>query len=36
MEAELIRRSAPWRPWRAYGVQYLWATNDHPINRIPA
>jgi AraC family transcriptional regulator of adaptative response / DNA-3-methyladenine glycosylase II len=33
---ELIRRSAPWRPWRAYAVQYLWATNDHPINRIPA
>jgi len=34
--AELIRRSAPWRPWRAYAVQYLWATGDHPINRIPA
>lgn len=32
----LIRRSAPWRPWRAYAVQYLWATGDHPINRLPA
>jgi AraC family transcriptional regulator of adaptative response / DNA-3-methyladenine glycosylase II len=24
-----------WRPWRAYAVQYLWATSDHPINRWP-
>jgi AraC family transcriptional regulator of adaptative response / DNA-3-methyladenine glycosylase II len=24
-----------WRPWRAYAVQYLWATQDHPINRWP-
>ena len=24
-----------WRPWRAYAVQYLWATGDHPINRLP-
>ncbi len=34
--AALTRRSASWRPWRAYAVQYLWATGDHPINRIPA
>nr|WSX23811.1 helix-turn-helix domain-containing protein [Streptomyces tubercidicus] len=33
--AALIRHSAPWRPWRAYAVQYLWATDDHPINRLP-
>jgi AraC family transcriptional regulator of adaptative response / DNA-3-methyladenine glycosylase II len=24
--------SERWRPWRAYAVQYLWATLDHPIN----
>jgi AraC family transcriptional regulator of adaptative response / DNA-3-methyladenine glycosylase II len=34
--AELIRRAASWRPWRAYAVQYLWAVGDHPINRMPA
>lgn len=31
----LIRRSAAWRPWRAYAVQHLWATGSHPINRMP-
>jgi AraC family transcriptional regulator of adaptative response / DNA-3-methyladenine glycosylase II len=34
--AALIRRAAGWRPWRAYAVQHLWATGDHPINRLPA
>jgi AraC family transcriptional regulator of adaptative response / DNA-3-methyladenine glycosylase II len=34
--AELIRRSSRWQPWRAYAVQYLWATGDHPINKLPA
>jgi AraC family transcriptional regulator of adaptative response / DNA-3-methyladenine glycosylase II len=34
--AALARRAAPWRPWRAYAVQYLWATSDHPINLLPA
>lgn len=34
--AALIRRAAAWRPWRAYAVQYLWATDDHPINHLPA
>lgn len=34
--AALTRRSAAWRPWRGYAVQYLWATGDHAINRIPA
>jgi AraC family transcriptional regulator of adaptative response / DNA-3-methyladenine glycosylase II len=33
--AALIKRAARWRPWRAYAVQYLWATSDHAINRLP-
>jgi len=32
----LTRRAASWRPWRGYAVQYLWATSDHAINRLPA
>jgi AraC family transcriptional regulator of adaptative response / DNA-3-methyladenine glycosylase II len=31
----LEARSQAWRPWRAYAVQYLWATGEHPTNRIP-
>ena len=23
-------RAGAWRPWRAYAVQHLWATTDHP------
>jgi AraC family transcriptional regulator, regulatory protein of adaptative response / DNA-3-methyladenine glycosylase II len=34
--AALGGRAAAWRPWRAYAVQYLWATSDHPINQLPA
>ncbi|HEY7142618.1 MAG TPA: AlkA N-terminal domain-containing protein [Streptosporangiaceae bacterium] len=34
--AALTRRAAAWRPWRSYAVQYLWATSDHAINRLPA
>jgi AraC family transcriptional regulator of adaptative response / DNA-3-methyladenine glycosylase II len=34
--AALTRRAERWRPWRAYAVQYLWATGEHAINRIPA
>ncbi len=34
--AALTRRAARWRPWRAYAVQYLWATSDHAINQLPA
>ncbi len=34
--AALIRRAERWRPWRAYAVQYLWATSDHAINQLPA
>lgn len=32
----LQQRSQPWRPWRAYAVQYLWAATEHPINHWPA
>jgi len=32
----LTGRAAPWRPWRAYAVQYLWATSAHAINKLPA
>lgn len=32
----LTARAAAWRPWRAYAVQYLWATDSHPINHLPA
>ena len=31
----LTVHSHRWRPWRSYAVQYLWATGDHPINRMP-
>ncbi len=34
--AALTKRAEPWRPWRGYAVQYLWATSDHAINRLPA
>ncbi|MCX4904188.1 helix-turn-helix domain-containing protein [Streptomyces sp. NBC_00878] len=34
--AALTARAANWRPWRAYAVQYLWATDSHPINFLPA
>ncbi|MFJ4918768.1 AlkA N-terminal domain-containing protein [Streptomyces sp. NPDC088725] len=34
--AALTSRAAAWRPWRAYAVQYLWATDDHAINHLPA
>ncbi|MHB8293411.1 MAG: DNA-3-methyladenine glycosylase 2 family protein [Acidimicrobiales bacterium] len=33
--AELVARSRAWQPWRSYAVQYLWATQDHAINRWP-
>ncbi|MEV7084842.1 AlkA N-terminal domain-containing protein [Streptomyces sp. NPDC093085] len=33
--AALTARAAAWRPWRAYAVQYLWAVEDHAINRLP-
>lgn len=33
--AALTARARVWQPWRAYAVQHLWATGDHPINRLP-
>ncbi len=33
--AAFTARAAAWRPWRAYAVQYLWATDGHPINNLP-
>lgn len=27
--------SSPWRPWRAYAVQHLWASGPHEINQLP-
>ncbi|MEU5693178.1 AlkA N-terminal domain-containing protein [Actinosynnema sp. NPDC020468] len=32
----LTERARAWRPWRAYAVQHLWGTSDHPINTMPA
>ncbi|WP_020673534.1 AlkA N-terminal domain-containing protein [Amycolatopsis nigrescens] len=34
--AALTAHAERWRPWRAYAVQYLWATGEHPINHLPA
>jgi AraC family transcriptional regulator, regulatory protein of adaptative response / DNA-3-methyladenine glycosylase II len=34
--AALTEYASRWRPWRGYAVQYLWATSDHAINRLPA
>ena len=33
--AQLVRHSSAWRPWRAYAVQHLWATGEHPVNQMP-
>jgi AraC family transcriptional regulator of adaptative response / DNA-3-methyladenine glycosylase II len=33
--APLAAVAERWRPWRAYATQYLWATQDHPINHWP-
>src|SRR5581483_2100053 len=32
---KLAEHARAWRPWRAYAVQYLWATGEHPVNRLP-
>lgn len=34
--AALTAHARAWQPWRAYAVQYLWATGDHKINVLPA
>jgi AraC family transcriptional regulator of adaptative response / DNA-3-methyladenine glycosylase II len=33
--AALTAHAAAWRPWRAYAVQYLWASGDHAVNTLP-
>jgi AraC family transcriptional regulator of adaptative response / DNA-3-methyladenine glycosylase II len=33
--AALTSRATAWRPWRSYAVQYLWATGDHDITKLP-
>jgi AraC family transcriptional regulator of adaptative response / DNA-3-methyladenine glycosylase II len=33
--AALGRYAERWRPWRSYAVQYLWATGEHAVNRLP-
>ena len=32
--AALAVHAERWRPWRAYAVQYLWSSLDHPINHM--
>lgn len=32
---QLGSHAEKWRPWRAYAVQYLWASYRHPINQLP-
>jgi AraC family transcriptional regulator of adaptative response / DNA-3-methyladenine glycosylase II len=32
---DLERRSLAWSPHRATAVQYLWATGEHAVNRLP-
>ncbi|HXV63926.1 MAG TPA: AlkA N-terminal domain-containing protein [Vicinamibacteria bacterium] len=31
--AELLERAEPWRPWRAYAAQHLWAADARPSAR---
>ncbi|WP_305036164.1 AlkA N-terminal domain-containing protein [Myxococcus sp. AB025B] len=31
----LLRRAEPWRPWRAYAAQHLWAADPGPRPRLP-
>ena len=33
---DLEAHSRTWSPFRAHAVQYLWATGDHAVNRLPA
>ncbi len=33
--AALTRHAWAWQPYRAYAVQYLWATGQHAVNRMP-
>ncbi|MDQ6648769.1 MAG: helix-turn-helix domain-containing protein [Actinomycetota bacterium] len=31
----LLAYAQRWRPWRAYAVQHLWASGEHPVNSMP-
>lgn len=31
----VVAATEPWRPWRAYAVQHLWASIPHEINQLP-
>lgn len=33
--AALTAHAEAWRPYRAYAVQYLWATGEHAVNVMP-
>jgi AraC family transcriptional regulator of adaptative response / DNA-3-methyladenine glycosylase II len=33
---DLERHASAWSPYRAVAVQYLWATGEHAVNRLPA
>jgi AraC family transcriptional regulator of adaptative response / DNA-3-methyladenine glycosylase II len=35
-DRDLVVRAEPWRPYRAYATQYLWAALDHAVNVMPA
>lgn len=32
--ADLLQRAEPWRPWRAYAAQHLWAADATPVPRV--
>jgi len=32
--ADLLVRAEPWRPWRAYAAQHLWAADAVPVARV--
>lgn len=32
--ADLLVRAEPWRPWRAYAAQHLWAVDSVPVARV--
>lgn len=34
-DRDLVARAEPWRPFRAYATQYLWAALDHAVNVMP-
>ncbi|MEJ2861281.1 DNA-3-methyladenine glycosylase family protein [Actinomycetospora flava] len=34
-DRDLVARAEPWRPYRAYATQYLWAALDHAVNVMP-